>query len=196
MTDGERSIEAFLSAVASEEVTPAGGTAAAVGGPTGAALCEMGCLHTVGAEGANDSDAPDLPSIRDDLRWYRGRLIALADADADAVAALLAAHPDGIGTEHRRATGVPLAVAEACSAVLAHAAVVADVGNPAAVPDVAAGAFLAHAAVRATVFTVRHNADRLSDDAFADEVVRRSAAVERDADRAHERAVTAAASRR
>ena len=174
MTDGERSIEAFLSAVASEEVTPAGGTAAAVGGATGAALCAMGCLHTVGAEGANDSDAPDLPSIRDDLRWYRGRLIALADADADAdaVAALLAAHPDGIGTEHRRATGVPLAVAEACSAVLAHAA------------------------VRATVFTVRHNADRLSDDAFADEVVRRSAAVERDADRAHERAVTAAASRR
>lgn len=195
MTYGERSIEAFLSTVASEAVTPAGGTAAAVGGATGAALCEMGCLHTDAGE-SNGADAPDMSSVRDDLRWYRGRLLALADADADAVAALLAARPDGTGTESKRATGVPLAVAEACAAVLDHAAVLTDACNSAAVPDVVTGAFLAHAAVRATAFTVRHNADRLSDDAVADEVVRRAAAVERDADRAHERVVATAPSRR
>lgn len=200
MTYGERSIESFLSAVASEEVTPAGGTVAAVVGATGVALCEMGCLHTVDAEERdpirNGATGADLPSISDDLRWYRGRLLALADADADAVAALLAAHPDGTDAESKRATGVPLAVAEACSAVLDHATVVVDVGNPAAVPDVLTGAFLADAAVRASVYTVRHNADGAADPDFADTAIRRAAAVERDAERACDRVRAVAETRR
>lgn len=201
MTYADRSIDDFLSAIASESVTPAGVTTAAVAGAAGAALCEMGCLHTIAADGG---DAPrdgaagaDLPAIRDDLRWYRGRLLALADADADAVATLLAAQPtDGATPETKRATGVPLAVAEACSAVLDHAAVVTEAGTPVAVPDAVTGAFLARAAVRAAAFTVRHNADRSADPAFADAVVRRAAAVERDAERACERAVATAEGRR
>lgn len=207
MTYADDSIDDFLSAVASESVTPAGGTTAAVVGATGAALCEMVCLHTLDAgegdatDAADGATATDLPSIRDDLRWYRGRLLSLADADADAVATLLAARPtDGAGTGSttaaKRATGVPLAVAEACSAVLDHAAVVTEAGSPVAVPDAVTGAVLVRAAVRATAFTVRHNADRSADPDFADEVVRRVAAVERDAERACERAVAAADTRR
>jgi formiminotetrahydrofolate cyclodeaminase len=203
MTYADDSIDDFLSAVASESVTPAGGTTAAVVGATGAALCEMVCLHSSDVANA-DTDAEtgttgaDLPSIRDDLRWYRGRLLALADADADAVATLLAAQPtDGAGAtpEAKRATGVPLAIAEACSAVLDHAPVVTEVGSPVAVPDAVTGAVLARAAVRAATFTVRHNADRSATTAFADEMVRRTAAVERDADRACEWVAAAAARR-
>lgn len=198
MTYADRPIDDFLSAVASESVVPAGGTTAAVVGATGAALCEMVCLHTIGADDVDpDRDDATLPSIRDDLRWYRERLLALADADADAVATLLAAQPaDDATPEAKRATGVPLAVAEACAAVLDHAAVVTEAGTPVAVPDAVTGAFLARAAVRATAFTVRHNADRSADLAFADEMVRRAAAVERDAERACERAVAAAEARR
>ncbi|WP_338742414.1 cyclodeaminase/cyclohydrolase family protein [Haloplanus salilacus] len=203
MTYADDSIDDFLSAVASESVTPAGGTTAAVVGATGAALCEMVCLHTLDAHGNGEprdgTTEADLPSIRDDLRWYRGRLLALADSDADAVATLLAAQPTdcaGATPEAKRATGVPLAIAEACSAVLDHAATVTEVGTPVAVPDAVTGAFLARAAVRATAFTVRHNADRSADPAFADGMVRRAAAVERDAERACERVVATAEARR
>jgi formiminotetrahydrofolate cyclodeaminase len=170
MTYADDSIDDFLSAVASESVTPAGGTTAAVVGATGAALCEMVCLHS--------SD--------------------VADADADAVATLLAAQPTddaGATPEAKRATGVPLAIAEACSAVLDHAPAVTEVGSPVAVPDAVTGAVLARAAVRAAVFTVRHNADRSTTSAFADEMVRRTAAVERDAERACEWVAAAAARR-
>jgi hypothetical protein len=138
MTYADDSIDDFLSAVASESVTPAGGTTAAVVGATGAALCEMVCLHS--------SD--------------------VADADADAVATLLAAQPTddaGATPEAKRATGVPLAIAEACSAVLDHAPVVTEVGSPVAVPDAVTGAVLARAAVRAAVHraTQRRPVDHL-----------------------------------
>ncbi|WP_299331223.1 cyclodeaminase/cyclohydrolase family protein [Haloplanus sp.] len=205
MTYAADSIDDFLSAVASGAAVPAGGTTAAIVGATGAALCEMAHLHSSDAADADTDTAAetgttgaDLPSIRDDLRWYRGRLLTLADADADAVATLLATQPtDDVSAtpEAKRATGVPLAIAEACSAVLDHAPVVTEAGSPVVVPDAVTGAFLARAAVRAAVFTVRHNADRSATPAFADQMVRRAAAVERDAERACERVIAAADAR-
>lgn len=196
MNYGEQSIDGFLSGVASAQVTPAGGTAAAVVGATGASLCEMVCIHTID-RGADPDAAAELAPVRDDLRWYRRRLLTLSDADADAVAALLAALPsDDADSETKRATGVPLAVAEACAAVLDHATVVTAAGNRTAVPDAVTGAFLAHAAVRATAFTVRSNVDRIDDPAFVDEMRRRVAAVERAAERACDEAVATGEARR
>lgn len=196
MNYGEQSIDEFLSGVASEEVTPAGGTAAAVAGATGAALCEMVCIHAI--ESPDDGDvSAELAPIRDDLQWYRTRLLALADADADAVAALLAALPSGdADPETKRATGVPLAVAEAGAAVLDHATVVTEAGNRTAAPDAVTGAILAHAAVRAAAFTVRSNVERIDDPSFVDEVRRRTAAVERAAERACTEVVTIGEARR
>lgn len=190
----EQSVDGFLSAVASTAVTPAGGTVAAIAGAAGASLCEMVCIHTVERE-ASTEGAAGLDPVGDDLRRVRERLLTLADADAAAVETSLAAGSDD-RTETRRATGVPLAVAEACLVVLDHATVVTEHGNRNAVPDAVAGAFLAHAALRASAFTVRNNLDRTDDASFAEEVRGRIAEVERAAESAASEALATAERRR
>lgn len=186
MPFGERTIDEFLSDVASSAVTPAGGTAAAVVGATGAALCEMVCVHTV----AKDDHPAALADVRDDLHATRATLLDLADRDAEAVDALLAASDGSAATAAKRATGVPLAIAEACLTVVENAVVVTELGTPNAVPDAATGAFLARGALDAAVFTVRYNARRIEDPAFAEEMAERTADVEADSAAAFEQVLS------
>jgi formiminotetrahydrofolate cyclodeaminase len=70
-----RAIDRFLDGIASENVTPAGGTATAVVGAIGVSLCEMVCIH---ADADGDATA-DLTDVRDDLRRQRGHLLDLAE---------------------------------------------------------------------------------------------------------------------
>jgi len=189
MRYGSHSIDRFLGAVASERVTPAGGTVAAFAGAAAASLCEMVCVHTI-ESGGDAAVVSELADLRDDLRRYRGQLLSLADADADAVDELVSTRSGGNGqSEAKRATAVPLAIAEVCLSVLEHAPFVTEHGNSNAVPDAVTGAFLAHAAVGASAFIVRSNVERLDAPSFGDEMDRRATAVERSADDAFERAL-------
>jgi len=186
MTYRTQSIEGFLSAVASERVAPAGGSVSAIVGAAGAALCEMVCIHTVNRKGVES--ARELAEIGDGLRHRRDGLLALADGDAAAMEALLGLEGDDPGLrEAKRATGVPLAVAEGCLEVVEVAIVVAERGNPNAAPDAVTGALLADAALRASTETVRSNLDGVDDEAFVGEIRRRAAAAERDAESAIDR---------
>lgn len=201
MKYADQSIAAFLENVASERVIPAGGSAAAVSGAVGASLCEMVCIHTVGAgdgvERANEEtpDSEALTDVGDDLRRQRTRLLELADADATAVESLLstAAEKSATGEKgetasaQRRATGVPLAIAETCLAVLENAAVVTEAGKSNTIPDAVTGAFLVRAALQSALFIVRSNVDGLEDRDFAEEVTGRAAEIEASAERTWER---------
>ena len=187
MSYAEQSIRDFLDDVASHEVTPAGGTTAALGGAMGTALCEMVCLHTIERDEYADV-AEEMAERRDDLERQRELLLELADADAAVVDELLAAFRDDAGqtAAQKKATGVPLAIADACVPVLEHATVVIENGNTNAVPDAVIGSHLVYAALEATVFTVRTNLGHLSDPAFVDEMETRAADLERSAERSFE----------
>ncbi|MFC6838137.1 cyclodeaminase/cyclohydrolase family protein [Halomarina ordinaria] len=179
----DRSIGGFLDLVASHRVTPAGGTGAAVGGAIGTALCEMVCLHTIGRDEYADV-RDEMTALRTELETQREALLTLADRDAAVVDALLDADGDADRTAAaKRATGVPLAIGEACLTVLERATVLTKKGNRNAVPDAVTGAYLVHGALRASVFTVRTNTARLSDSAFAEEMETRAADIERSAER-------------
>jgi formiminotetrahydrofolate cyclodeaminase len=188
MRYGDQSIRGFLDDVASQRVTPAGGTGAAIGAAIGTALCEMVCLHTVGRDEYADVDR-ELVERREALRGHRDTLLELADRDADVVDELFGGAPDEAGrtVAMKRATGVPLAIAEACLSVLEHATVVTEKGNRNAVPDAVTGSFLVHSALEAAVFTVRSNLRHLSEPAFTGETETRAAAVERAAETEFER---------
>lgn len=186
MDYGSQPIGEFLSNVASQNVTPAGGTSAAIAGAIGASLCEMVCIHTV--DYVEGEDATELTEIREDLAFQRERLLTLATADEEAVDELIDVWGEGAPQpELKRATGVPLTIAEACRNVLDLATVVTDLGNPNALPDAVIGAHLARATLDAMVFTVRCNLGQITDDAFVDEMDRRTDDLERSADRAFER---------
>ncbi|MFB6091803.1 MAG: cyclodeaminase/cyclohydrolase family protein [Haloquadratum sp.] len=166
-----RSLRTLLDDVAADRVAPAGGTGAAVTGAMGAALCEMVCLHT------------DAGNLRSDLERRRQSLLALADRDAAVVDELFgggqaAEGPSADARLQKRATGVPLAVAEASLAVLAGADRLLEGGRSGVLADAETGAYLADAALRASLATVRINLDALADPAFAATVADRADSIE------------------
>lgn len=182
MTFASQELRAFTDAVASTSVTPSGGAVAAVVGAMGASLCEMGCLH------ADD----DLSDRAESLAEHRSRLLVLADEDAAAVDALQDAlrrdAPEAaVSTVVKRATDVPLETATESGTVVAAAPGIIEDGSRSAAPDVATGAYLADAACRASVATVRANLAAIDDGAYASDVADAAADVEADATAALDR---------
>lgn len=179
-------IEEFLTRIASETVTPAGGTAVAVVGAIGTSLLEMVCVHTLENEDAGAVTA-DIADVRAGLHDQRAHLLDLAAADADVVEELFAS-PTGAtaSTEIKRSIGVPLTIATACANVLELARTVAAKGNPNAIADARTGLSLVHAAHGAAVRIARSNLDHVADRSFEDEIERRIARTESRAGEAHE----------
>ncbi|RLM53573.1 formimidoyltetrahydrofolate cyclodeaminase [Halobellus sp. Atlit-31R] len=179
MQPTDRPLGEFLDDIASEQVAPAGGSVIATTGAMGAALCEMVCVHTIAAGDAETSTAT-LGDLREDLERRRRSLLALADRDAAVVEELFGARRGQPSARlAKRATGVPLAIAEACLHVLEDADRVIDLGAGGVVADARIGASLADSALRASLWMVRANLDTLAESSFAAEVADRAAAVER-----------------
>ncbi len=180
-------IDTFLTAVASEQLTPAGGTCAAVVGATGTALCEMACTHTV-ENGPDDTPLAEtsgspaerrqqLAERRQQLARRRQQLLRLGETDAAVVEELFDEPASDRRAAQKRATGVPLTVAEACRAVLETAVVVTSHSAPAVRPDAVSGATFVDAALRSAVHTVRTNTATIDEASFVETVERRAAEV-------------------
>lgn len=170
MAFADQTISEFLESVASVTVTPSGGAVAAIVGASGAALCEMMCVHTIGKDGYSAVET-EMAEIRDGLRIRRDRLLALADEDSKAVDALQTAfrtpedenRAEIIQDTSILATEVPLEIAEVCLDILEYATVVTENGNQNAIADAWTGAVLAHSALQVSVFTVQSNVKLIED---------------------------------
>lgn len=185
----DQTLDGFLSEIASERVAPAGGTATAVVGALGAALCEMVCIHTVEKDDASAKPTA-LADIRDDLHRQRGHLLQLADADGRLVDELFGEDSGDVEQpDVKRSIGVPLTIADACLNVLELATEVTETGTRNAVADAGTGVILTRSALRAAVFTVRSNVGLISDASFVDDVEREVAEIEKRGDEAYERAM-------
>lgn len=170
----------FLDAIASERVAPAGGTAAGVVGAVGASLCEMSCLHTL--ENREHADE-HLEELRDDLHTQRDRLLALGSQDAEVVDRLFGLEgADANPADPKRALGVPLAIAEACLAVIELGIEVLAAGTESTTADTRTGILVSEAALNACLYTVRENTDAVGDDSFVAEMVNRCDELEDDVD--------------
>lgn len=152
-------VDGFLELVASREPAPGGGAVAALTAAAAAALAAMA------ARFAGDlADAADLASRADALRARAGRL---ADDDALAYSAVLAAYrrPDSESTARREAIGaalsdatdVPLAVVGCAREVGRVAVLLAAKGNPNLRGDAVTAVLLADAAARSATYLVRCN---------------------------------------
>jgi len=184
MPTTEQSVGEFLAAVASENVAPAGGTAAAVVGAIGASLCEMACYHSTARE--VNAPAGAVSDVRDVLESQRSTLIGLARADAKVVEMFAADMDLTAQSTMKRAAGVPLAIAERCLTVIDLAVAVTEKGDSDATADARMGAVLAAGAVRASLLAVRHNLPWIEDQSFVEEMRRRTAELEADVARSLE----------
>lgn len=174
-------VSAFLDALASAEPTPGGGTASAVAGAMGTSLLLMvaGLPKT---RGNTDDERAVLEGVRTSLGPMRERLVALADADAEAFDEVMAAYKRPKATDEEKAartaaiqqglqhaTAVPLDTMRVVAAVLAQATLVARLGNRSAVSDIGVGLGLLEAAAAGAGANVRINLDGLKDAAFVAE---------------------------
>jgi len=168
----------FLSALASPTPTPGGGTAAAIAGAMGTALLMMvaGLEKT---KSNTDDEKAALMAAAGGLKPLRARLMSLADDDASAFDAVMAAYrlPKATDEEKaartraiqaalRGATEIPLETLRACAHALEHARVVADCGNRSAESDVGVALGLLKAAASGAAANVRSNLGGLKDEAF------------------------------
>lgn len=183
MNHRDVSINRFLDFVAAEEVTPAAGSVTAMVGAGGAALVEMVCHHSRSTE-RPAAVLEQLEETGEGLRMVRERLLDLSEADANAVDALLDVNQThrNDSPEAKRATGVPLAIAEAGLDVLNAAPFVLKHGNRNAVPDGITGVLLTHVTIQASIYLVRTNLEFIDDSTFRQEMDERATEVESSAE--------------
>jgi formiminotetrahydrofolate cyclodeaminase len=163
------STEELTARLASHDPIPGGGSAAAIAGAMGAALVGMVAELTIGRPDA-EANAAELTALREDATRYREELLALAQTDAAAYAAVVAARKLPKGTDEEKsarraaldtamvaAADAPLHVARLAAATLELASRIAPIGNPNAASDAGVAAQLASAAVRGAILNVRIN---------------------------------------
>jgi methenyltetrahydrofolate cyclohydrolase len=145
-------VREFLGLLADGQPAPAAGGAAAMAVALGASLCAMAARLSA----RQLADAADLQSQAERLA---GVVAPLADADAQAYGAVIAARRRGgdVTAALSAAADVPLRVAEAGAEVAALAARLAAGGNPNTRGDSFTAGLLAAAGTRASCALVRIN---------------------------------------
>jgi glutamate formiminotransferase/formiminotetrahydrofolate cyclodeaminase len=174
-----QTIEGFLEALASDSPTPGGGAVAAVAGATGAALVAMVCRLTVDKKGYEDA-WEHCRAILPEAEEARAAFLELADRDASAFDAVMAAFKLPKGTDEEKATrsaaiqrgyetaaAVPLEIAQRAVALMRLAREVTEIGNVNAASDGASAAQMLFAATRCAILNVEINAAALKDGAKA-----------------------------
>jgi len=194
-TVGDATVGAFLAALASSQPTPGGGTVGALSAATGAALLAMVARLTIGRKGYEAIEGR-MHEIVASADVERATLLALADRDAAAFDAVMAAYRlprDADDLKAARsaavqaaltvAAEVPLEVARRAAAMLPVARELIETGNANAVSDGLSAAHVLHAAVAAALANVTINVASLTD-------AQRVDAMRRDADLARAQAAT------
>jgi methenyltetrahydrofolate cyclohydrolase len=177
-TFSNMTVAGLLSALASPDPTPGGGTAAAIAGAMGTSLLVM-VTGLAKSKTNTDDEKAALAGVRAALEPISTQLTRLADADTEAFNQVMAAYRLAKATEDekaartraiqdalRLATVVPLYTLRACAAAIDHGRVVAAYGNRSASSDVGVAIGLLRAAAEGAAANVRINLASLKDETF------------------------------
>lgn len=165
----------LVARLATSDPVPGGGSAAALAGAMGAALVRMVVELTTGRPAAEAHES-ELTEVAIAAAQFQSELLSLADADAAAYAAVVAARrlpKDGererearrvqLDAALREAIRIPLATARAAAEVLALAERLVPIGNRNAISDVGVAALMAVTALRGAALNVEINLPYLDD---------------------------------
>jgi formiminotetrahydrofolate cyclodeaminase len=196
-------LDEFLTALASEDPTPGGGTAAAVSGAMGAALVEMVAALTLGKEKFADAHAAVRP-IAEAASSTRREMLDLASEDAQAFEAVVAARrlpketdeekaarSKAVALSNRVATEVPMRTARAAAQLLAALPELVEKGNPNAASDAGTAALLLEASAEGALLNVGINLSGVKDSAFVAEMQRETAVLQGNVQRARSKVLEA-----
>ena len=172
----DQPLQDYLHALASEDSTPGGGSAAALSGAMGAALASMVCRLTLGKE-AYAGVRQEIEELLRRAENLRSRFQQLFQEDIEAYGRLSASYKLPRETSEERtvrgsaiqeqlvaAALVPLEVAERAAELVQCCQRIAEIGNAAVLSDVAIGAILASGAGEGAALLVRFNLRAMKND--------------------------------
>lgn len=174
----KKTVEEFLSELASNSPAPGGGSVAALAGALGSALTAMVCNLTVGKKKYADVEE-EIKKILEKIEPLREQFTALIDKDTQAFNKVMEAYSlpkDGdaqkairtaaIQSATKEATLVPLEVMKHCVDALALAKFVAEKGNTNSVSDAGVAALMLQAAAEGAALNVKINLAGINDVEF------------------------------
>lgn len=175
---GELSLQDFLAQTASNEPVPGGGSIAAMGAASAAALTEMVANLTIGRKKYEAVEA-EMKEIQEIAKGLRERLIEDIDRDAASFNSVMdamklpketesekQARTAAIQEATKKAAQVPLEVAKAALEMMPIIEKIVSRGNQNAVTDGAVAAMMARTAVLAALYNVKINLTSLKDEDF------------------------------
>lgn len=167
----EKTCRDFTAALAANQPVPGGGGASAMVGALAAALCAMAGNYTIGKKKYADVEE-DVSEMLTECEELRLRLLNLVEADADAFEPLSKAYSipkddpereDKLEEATLNAIKAPLAMMDACADVIELLDEMLEKCNHMMISDVACGAILAGAAMKAASLNVYVNTRTLRD---------------------------------
>lgn len=172
---GGRTIDGFLTQLASDAPTPGGGAVAGLVAANGAALIQMVCNLTIGKAGYEEVDER-MRAIDAEAGAARAELLDVADRDATAFDGVMAAfkmpketdaqkaeRSQAIQSGYEAAAVVPMECARKAAALMSLADEVTRTGNAQAASDGSSAAQCLSAAVWCATYNVEINAAALKD---------------------------------
>lgn len=174
----DKTVNDFITELASDSAAPGGGSAAALAGCLGAALTAMVCSLSLD-ETKFGCALPEIRAVRSQADELLNRLTRAVDEDAKAFNAVMDSYKLPRGTEEEKqaraaaiqqamknAALLPLGVAADCLAALKLAARILPIGNPNAASDAAVSGLMAYAALQGALYNVKINLGFIKDADF------------------------------
>jgi len=169
-------LDEFADDVSNATLSPDGGTVAAYAGALAAALASLVCNQTIGQ---HTPAAAEVRAILKQIEQLTADLRLAVSEDAEGRARYLdaialpreteaekLARATAVEDAAKNAMAVPLRVAQSSLEVVEWLSVLAEIGNPAAFPNIATGTQLAMAAIRGAAYNVLSQMASINDDDF------------------------------
>ena len=177
-----KTVDGFLSELASSSPAPGGGSVAALAGALGAALNSMVCQLTIGKERYKTVES-EIKKVILKSEQLRKKLRDLIDEDTDAFTDVIKAfklpketdqqkkkRSEAIQKGYKKAAQVPFDTARTCAQLLEIAETIALKGNQNSITDAAVAALMARAGVEAAIYNVRVNLGSIKDEKFVKKI--------------------------
>ena len=175
-------IKEFLEKTSSGSPVPGGGSVAALSAALAASLTEMVAELTSGKEGYETVE-DEMKAVAQEAGKLRLKLVQAIDNDSNAYNDVMSAIklPGNTETERsqrekaiqsglKKATLIPMSVAEDASRVMELAGKTVASGNKNAITDGAVGVMMAKTAILSAIYNVKINLKTIKDTAFIDEM--------------------------
>jgi len=178
MSLAEHTLTAFSNKLAGDSPTPGGGSAAALAGAMGAALCAMVARLTL-ARRKYEGAWKDMAQVRENADDRMQRLLALVDQDTEAYNGVVAAlklpkdtvdekarRQEALQTAYKQAALVPMETLRTVAGMGPWMEQAMEKGNPHCITDVGVAAQLLRTAAMGAAYNVRVNLMDIADKPF------------------------------